>query len=432
MRATDFFLRAALAALRYGAGGRVGQELRHDHPDHRYHELARHRSPDTLGDVAVRALPFIERAQAIGSGDVHVMRRHVLPNVLPLVFANTVLVVAIAILAETTLSFLGLGDPLNFSWGTMLRNAWVSGGASLPRGGLSFLQAQPSFSWFWVSPSSGGRSMLFSIPSCASAPPVVRACQGSRAAPTASTMRLGPVVVGRRAEGETGRTVSAKAQTKGPQAQAAERIPHEGLLELRELSTHFKLGSGFVHAVEKVSFSVAPGESLGLAGESGCGKTTAALSILKLLPENGRIVSGEVLFDGLNLAKRTEYGMSKIRWKEISIIFQGAMNALNPVQETGRQIAEPIRLHEGLSEKQAMVRVRELYDLVGISGKRVMDFPHQLSGGMRQRAMIAMALACNPRLVIGDEPTTALDVMVQAQIPSSSRACAPSSTCRSS
>jgi peptide/nickel transport system ATP-binding protein len=108
--------------------------------------------------------------------------------------------------------------------------------------------------------------------------------------------------------------------------------------------------------------------------------------------------------------------MSKIRWKEISIIFQGAMNALNPVKETGKQIAEPIQLHEGLSEKQAMVRARELFDLVGINPKRVMDFPHQLSGGMRQRAMIAMALACNPKLVIGDEPTTALDVMVQAQI----------------
>ncbi|MFA4964474.1 MAG: ABC transporter ATP-binding protein [Thermoleophilia bacterium] len=195
-----------------------------------------------------------------------------------------------------------------------------------------------------------------------------------------------------------------------------ERIAHKGLLDVRELTTHFKLGGGDVQAVRGVSFDVARGESLGLAGESGCGKTTAALSILKLLPENGRIVSGDVLFDGRNLAKRTEYGMSKIRWKEISIIFQGAMNALNPVRETAKQIAEPIQLHEGLSEAKAMVRVKELYDLVGISQKRLRDFPHQLSGGMRQRAMIAMALACNPKLVIGDEPTTALDVMVQAQI----------------
>ena len=211
----------------------------------------------------------------------------------------------------------------------------------------------------------------------------------------------------------------AKSATKAKPAsekKPVERIEHEGLLDVRGLTTYFKLGSGDVKAVQDVSFTVAPGESLGLAGESGCGKTTAALSILKLLPENGRVVSGEVLFDGRNLAKRTEYGMSKIRWKEISIIFQGAMNALNPVRETGKQIAEPIQLHEGLSEKQAMARARELFDLVGINPKRVMDFPHQLSGGMRQRAMIAMALACNPKLVIGDEPTTALDVMVQAQI----------------
>ncbi len=127
-------------------------------------------------------------------------------------------------------------------------------------------------------------------------------------------------------------------------------------------------------------------------------------------------MSGEVLFDGKNLAKRTEYGMSKVRWKDISIIFQGAMNALNPVQPVGKQIAEPIILHEGLSESKAMVRARELFDLVGINPKRVTEFPHEMSGGMRQRAMIAMALACNPKLVIGDEPTTALDVMVQAQI----------------
>ena len=196
----------------------------------------------------------------------------------------------------------------------------------------------------------------------------------------------------------------------------AQRIEHDGILDVRDLKAYFKLRQGDVKAVDGVSFMLEEGKSLGLAGESGCGKTTAALAILKLLPENGRIVSGEVLFDGKNLAKRTEFGMSKVRWKDISIIFQGAMNALNPVQPVGKQIAEPIILHEGLSENKAMVRARELFDLVGINPKRVTEFPHEMSGGMRQRAMIAMALACNPKLIIGDEPTTALDVMVQAQI----------------
>jgi len=196
----------------------------------------------------------------------------------------------------------------------------------------------------------------------------------------------------------------------------APRIEHPGLLDVRDLKTYFRLAAGWVRAVDGVSFVVEPGESLGLAGESGCGKTTAATSLLKLLPENGRIVAGEILFDGRNLAKRTEYGMSSIRWKEIAMIFQGAMNALNPVKEVGEQIAEPILLHEDVGAKAAGKRVAELFELVGISSRRVCEYPHQMSGGMRQRAMIAMALACNPRLVIGDEPTTALDVMVQAQI----------------
>ncbi len=208
----------------------------------------------------------------------------------------------------------------------------------------------------------------------------------------------------------------AKAVKATPEKAPAPRIEHPGLLDVRDLKTYFKLSAGWVKAVDGISFTIEPGQSLGLAGESGCGKTTAATSIIKLLPENGRIVSGEILFDGKNLAKRTEYGMGKIRWKEISMIFQGAMNALNPVKEVGVQIAEPIRLHEDISEKAATARVKELFELVGINPKRIGEYPHQMSGGMRQRAMIAMALACNPRLVIGDEPTTALDVMVQAQI----------------
>ena len=208
----------------------------------------------------------------------------------------------------------------------------------------------------------------------------------------------------------TGRVRSAAAR------QAPERIQHEGLLEVRDLKVQFRLAGGWVKAVDGVSFSLAPGESLGLAGESGCGKTTAATAILRLLPENGRIVAGQVLFDGQDLTRRTEYGMGLVRWKEISMIFQGEMNALNPVQPVGRQVSEPIRLHEDVGERRAVERTRELFELVGINPKRINEYPHQMSGGMRQRAMIAMALACNPRLIIGDEPTTALDVMVQAQI----------------
>jgi len=214
-------------------------------------------------------------------------------------------------------------------------------------------------------------------------------------------------------------SAATAAKAKKKPAKAAPKSPpieHPGLLDVRDLKVYFKLSAGWVKAVDGISFTVEPGASLGLAGESGCGKTTAATALLKLLPENGRIKGGEVLFDGVNLTKRTEYGMSKIRWKDISMIFQGAMNALNPVRETGKQVAEPILLHEDVSEKKATERVRDLFELVGINPKRINEYPHQMSGGMRQRAMIAMALACNPKLVIGDEPTTALDVMVQAQI----------------
>ncbi|MEM4262705.1 MAG: ABC transporter ATP-binding protein [Thermoplasmata archaeon] len=188
------------------------------------------------------------------------------------------------------------------------------------------------------------------------------------------------------------------------------------LLEVRDLKTYFTTMEGTVQAVDGVSFDLDKGTALGLAGESGCGKTTAALSILRLLPSNGYIKQGSITFDGRNIVKMNPVKLRRMRWKEMSIVFQGAMNALNPVKRVGDQIIEPMLLHERITEQAAMKRAKELFELVGINPDRINEYPHEFSGGMRQRVMIAMALACWPKLVIADEPTTALDVMIQAQI----------------
>ena len=182
------------------------------------------------------------------------------------------------------------------------------------------------------------------------------------------------------------------------------------------LTTHFRLGREIVHAVDDVSFTLADGEALGIAGESGCGKTTTALSLLRLLPSNAEVVAGSVKLFGIDLQAKSDNALRRYRWREISIIFQGAMNALNPVQRIGDQIAEPMIERQGLSKAAAAKKSGDLLELVGIPRARGKAYPHELSGGMRQRAMIAMALACDPAVIIGDEPTTALDVMVQAQI----------------
>jgi peptide/nickel transport system ATP-binding protein len=171
------------------------------------------------------------------------------------------------------------------------------------------------------------------------------------------------------------------------------------------------------HAVVDVSFVLREGEILGLVGESGCGKTTLMLSLMRLLPAGGRIVGGQVHFGGRDLLSLSEAEMADVRWKDIAIVFQGAMNALNPVRTVGDQVAEVIVRHNLAGDKNVLAqRVSELLELVGIGANRKNQYPHQYSGGMRQRAMIAMALACTPQVVIADEPTTALDVMIQAQI----------------
>jgi oligopeptide transport system ATP-binding protein len=194
----------------------------------------------------------------------------------------------------------------------------------------------------------------------------------------------------------------------------------EALLEVKNLTTRFYTDEGIVHAVNGISYAMEAGETLGVVGESGCGKTVHALSIMRLIPSPpGKIDAGEVIFDdGRDLLKLNSSDMRLVRGAEIAMVFQDPMTSLNPVFTVGSQIVEALRIHFGMTDKEARERAGELLAMVGIPAamQRLDDYPHQFSGGMRQRAMIAMALSCDPKLLIADEPTTALDVTIQAQI----------------
>jgi oligopeptide/dipeptide ABC transporter ATP-binding protein len=195
-------------------------------------------------------------------------------------------------------------------------------------------------------------------------------------------------------------------------------VAREALLSVEDLRVQFWTRRGTIHAVNGVSFDIAPGETLGIVGESGCGKSVTSLALLGILPRAGKVTSGRAIFDGRDLLHLSDRQLRRVRGKEIAMIFQDPMTSLNPVLTIGRQIAEALETHFGMKRKAAQQRAAELLDRVGIpaANKRVRDYPHQFSGGMRQRAMIAMALACRPKLMIADEPTTALDVTIQAQI----------------
>jgi peptide/nickel transport system ATP-binding protein len=190
------------------------------------------------------------------------------------------------------------------------------------------------------------------------------------------------------------------------------------ILDVQNLSTYYLTDRGPVRAAEGVNFDLDKGEAMGLAGESGCGKTTVALSLLKILPSNGRVVGGKILAKNIDVVKLSEAEMRKrVRWKVISMIFQGAMNAMNPLYKVGDQIVEAIKLHEPeVTRREAKERAAKLLEMVGIDASRVENYPHEFSGGMKQRALIAMSLCSNPEIVIADEPGTALDVIVQAQV----------------
>ena len=191
----------------------------------------------------------------------------------------------------------------------------------------------------------------------------------------------------------------------------------EPILEVKDLRVEYTSGKDIVQAVNSISFTLEKGELLGLVGETGAGKTTTALSIMRLIPSPpGRIVSGEIIYKGENLMKKSEREMRKIRGHEISMIFQDPMTALNPMHTVGEQIAEVIKLHQNVSKQEALEKACQMMEVVGIDGARHGEYPHQFSGGMKQRIVIAIALACNPSLLIADEPTTALDVTIQAQV----------------
>jgi peptide/nickel transport system permease protein len=331
--------------------------------------------------LAVKSRKFVLRARAIGAGKTHIIRHHILPLVMPILVVQAVLVVSLAVLNESALSFLGLGDPTALSWGQMLNYAFERGAMST---GAWWALVVPGFGIVWV---VLGLTLLG---------------QGLEQVlnPRLDTHHLMP-----------GRPVVQK--------ETARQVPEEkAILEVQNLSIHYiSDGRPPARAIEDVSFSLKEGELIGLVGESGCGKTTLMLALLRLLPSAGQIVGGRVFFDGKDITALSEEGMNDVRWKDISIVFQGAMNALNPVRTVGDQIAEAIRVHLPDFPKGLIpIRVTELLELVGIAADHKDHFPHQYSGGMRQRAMIAMALACNPRVIVADEPTTALDVMIQAQI----------------
>ncbi len=312
--------------------------------------------------LSVREAPYVEAAIAGGTPTWKILLRHILPNTIAPLIVQATYICASAILIEAALSFLGAGTPPEIpTWGNMIAQSRL------------FLSRAP---WTIFCP--------------------------------------GIALAHGRARREPARGRIARPARPAPRE--ADVTP---LLAVRDLKTHFFTVDGITRAVDGVSFDVFPGETLGIVGESGCGKSVTALSVMRLLPPRlARTVEGSVTFENRDLVRLDESEMRKLRGNRLAMIFQEPMTSLNPVLTVGHQIAESVRIHTGASASAASVRAAEMLRLVKIpdAERRLNDYPHQFSGGMRQRVMIATALACNPTLLIADEPTTALDVTIQAQI----------------
>ncbi len=344
--------------------------------------------------LSLRERKFVTRARAVGGGDWYIIRRHILPLALPLMLANTVLVISLAILSESTLSFIGLGDPTVISWGQMLNFAFERGAVSAS---AWWALIPPGLAIVWI---VLGTTLLGTAMEESFNPKLRRHyLEADEATAVADLPPIGAV------------SPAPPLRANAPAGSA------QPILSVRDLTIEFDSPSGPLRAVDGVSFDLRRGETLGLVGESGSGKTTAVMGLLRLLPPGGRVVRGSVMFDGEDVLALGPDRLRALRWSRLSVVFQGAMNALNPVRTVGDQIAEALRTHEpSLSGREVQARTGQLLRRVGIGQRRGSEYPHTFSGGMRQRAMIALALACRPDVIIADEPTTALDVMIQAQI----------------
>lgn len=355
------------------------------------------RSPARVVRAQVLSLvqrPYIKAARAAGAGHGRILARHIAPNILPLAFLYVAITAGWAITAEASISFLGFGDPRLISWGQILHTAFLTGSIRV--------------AWWWVVPP-GVCIMLV----------VLAIFFISRAYEQIANPRLRAFAAVREPAEEPGRPApgprTAVAEMREPWTPAAveEGMPATPLLQVEDLEVHYSTPAGPLVAVGGVSFTLQRGEALGIVGESGCGKSTLARALLRILPPQGAIVRGRINLEGTDLVRLAEPQMRRVRWERIAMVPQSSMNALNPVHRVGEQIVEALRSHRAMSAAVARRRAAELLQTVGIEERRFTSYPHQLSGGQRQRAVIAMALALEPQVLITDEPTTALDVITQ-------------------
>jgi peptide/nickel transport system permease protein len=361
--------------------------------------------------LSLRRRDFVEAARATGQGSIKIMLYDILPNEMAIITVTFLGSVVAAILTEASIAFLGLSNVTQWSWGTMLYWAQVSG-AELAR------------AWWWFVPpglcialvGTGLAFINFGIDDVIN--PRLRSAGSTARRRWARTRAL--IALARRPA--RGTAVTREAAAEGAVSAGTGTGAGSPVLELRNLRVEYRGGGTPVRAVNDVSLTLRRGEILGIAGESGSGKSTLARAVTRLLRPPAEIVSGEMTYtsrtgERIDIAGLPDRELRQFRWEEVSIVFQSAMNALNPVLTLGTQIDDVLRAHRpGMRRVQRAARVRELLGLVGISPDRAGAYPHELSGGMRQRAMIAMGLALDPEIVVMDEPTTALDVVIQRQV----------------